>query len=132
MVFTLLMSCCKKYSLSWDPAVNGSTAFNCMNEEFFKNCEYSPRSHWDSFAWKNWSISFLRTYWAVWAVNYFGKKLHLRLDWGCASVQTCTDISFIITRISERPDIQGKWFNTSINVHEVGFVTDGPHIKSDF
>ena len=36
----------------------------------------------------------------------------------------CTDISFILTRISERADIQGN--------DDVGFGTDGPHIKLNF
>ena len=27
-----------------------------------------------------------------------------------------TDISFIVTKISDRPDIRGKWFNTSIKL----------------
>ena len=48
----------------------------------------------------------------------------------------CTEILFIVTRISERSDIQSKWYNASIKLikrlHDVGFGTDAPHIKSNF
>ena len=51
------------------------------------------------------------------AVNYFGKKLHLRCSAGfrmCLCSYLCTDILFMVTRISKKSDIQGKWFNASI------------------
>ena len=49
----------------------------------------------------------------------------------------CTDISFIVTRLSEGPDIRGKWFNAKYKayketVYDVGFGTDGSHIKKIF
>ena len=28
----------------------------------------------------------------------------------------CTSVGFIVTKISERPDIQGKWFNARIKL----------------
>ena len=34
------MSCCKKHSLNRDPADNGSTVSNLMDEEFLRNCEH--------------------------------------------------------------------------------------------
>ena len=69
--------------------------------------------------------------------NHFGKKLHLRFSndfrvrlWS----NLCTDILFIISRISERPDIQGYWFNASIKVIQrlCMMLADGPHIKLNF
>ena len=51
--------------------------------------------------------------------NYFGKKLHLRRLTGfrmCLCSNLCADVAFIVTRISERLDIQGKWFNASIKL----------------
>ena len=52
-------------------------------------------------------------------VNYFGKKLHFRCSTGfkmplCSIL--CADVAFIVTRMSERPDIQGKWFNVCIKL----------------
>ena len=47
------------------------------------------------------------------------QKLHLRCSTGlrmrlCSDLRT--DISFIVSRISESPDIQGNWFNASIKL----------------
>ena len=47
------------------------------------------------------------------------------------------DIAFILTRNSERPGTQTKWFNALIKTYtkttyEGGFGTDGLHPQSDF
>ena len=47
------------------------------------------------------------------------------------------DIAFILTRTSERPGAQVKWFNALIKtykktLYKVGFGTGGLHPKSDF
>ena len=39
-VFKSKMSCCKKHSLNWESADNGSTAFNITDEEFLRNSEH--------------------------------------------------------------------------------------------
>ena len=51
-------------------------------------------------------------------------------------LKLCADVAFIVTRISERPDIQSKWFNSLIKLikrlYDVGFGTNEPHIKQNF
>ena len=44
---------------------------------------------------------------------------------------SCANVAFIVKRISERPDIQGKWFNARIDetMYDVGFGTKRPHIN---
>lgn len=41
------------------------------------------------------------------------------------------NVAFIVNRISERPDVQDKWFNASIDeiMYDVGFGTKRPHIN---
>ena len=43
----------------------------------------------------------------------------------------CVNVAFIVNRISERPDVQGKWFNACIDeiMYDVGFGTKRPHIN---
>ena len=58
----------------------------------------------------------------------------------------CANVAFIVTKILQRPDIQGKWFNACIKLikrlcmmsvvalykktmYDVGCGTTGPHVK---
>ena len=46
----------------------------------------------------------------------------------------CADVAFIVTRISERPDVQDKWFNARIKLikgtmHDAGFGNNGTYIN---
>ena len=53
------------------------------------------------------------------AVDYFGKKLHLRCSTGfrmCLCSYLRADILFMVSRTSKRSDIQGKWINASIKL----------------
>ena len=60
--------------------------------------------------------------------------MHVRLTSGCPSVQSyALDVRFIVSRISQRPDIKGKWFKVhkthKETIYHVGFGTNGPHVK---
>ena len=60
--------------------------------------------------------------------------MHVQLTSGCPSVQSYVlDVRFIVSRISQRPDIQGKWFKAhkthKDTMYHVGFGTNEPHVK---